>query len=277
MDSALAALLNQASALLVEDAVPGRLGNRHPSIAPYETFRGRPTASSPSPCGNDAIFARLCDVARPRRSSPTTRASPPTRRGSSTATRSAPRSRRAFAARPAAEWVERCTRRGVPAGPINDVARGLRASPSARPGSGRRDAAACGRCARRCGSRTPAASARRPRLGEHDDEMRAWLAEPRLLRSSARLACRIVFGSMKRTSSCTTSNSSTSCVAAIAEEADEALRRAPRERSRPRRCRRRACPRATPRRTCASLSIRCASAPCSRATSTSRFEFDELL
>ena len=45
---------------------------------------------------------------------------------------------------------------------------------------------------------------------------------------------------------------------------------APPARWRPTRCRRPACRPATPRRTCASLSIRCDSAPCSRATSTRR-------
>src|SRR6476619_4957094 len=38
MDSALAALLNQASAHLNAGVVPGRLGNRHPSIVPYEPY-----------------------------------------------------------------------------------------------------------------------------------------------------------------------------------------------------------------------------------------------
>ena len=38
MDSALVALLNQASAFLNEGASPRRMGNRHPSIAPYETY-----------------------------------------------------------------------------------------------------------------------------------------------------------------------------------------------------------------------------------------------
>ena len=57
MDAALVSLLNQASAHLNEGAEPRRLGNRHPAIAPYETFGDLAVA-----CGNDAMFARLCGV-----------------------------------------------------------------------------------------------------------------------------------------------------------------------------------------------------------------------
>ena len=55
-----------------------------------------------------------------------------------------------------------------------------------------------------------------------------------------------------------------------------ARRRGSRARSRRRRCRRRGGPRATPPATSPALSIRCASVPQSRATSTSRTELEEL-
>jgi len=41
LSSALAALANQGSSYLATGRSPGRLGNRHPSIAPYETVRCR--------------------------------------------------------------------------------------------------------------------------------------------------------------------------------------------------------------------------------------------
>ena len=41
MSTAVAALANQASSYLATGVAPGRLGNRHPSIAPYETVRCR--------------------------------------------------------------------------------------------------------------------------------------------------------------------------------------------------------------------------------------------
>ena len=61
LSSLLAGLVNQASAYTVAGVVPVRMGNQHPSIAPYE----------PLPCadrelvlavGNDRQFAALCDV-----------------------------------------------------------------------------------------------------------------------------------------------------------------------------------------------------------------------
>ena len=66
MDSALAGLLNQASAHLNAGVVPGRMGNRHPSIAPYETFAAADGDFAVA-VGNDTIFARLCAVVGPRR------------------------------------------------------------------------------------------------------------------------------------------------------------------------------------------------------------------
>src|SRR3954447_25084279 len=61
MDSALASLLNQASAWVAGGVAGTRRGNRHPSIVPYETFDAadRPLAVA---VGNDRIFGRLCDA-----------------------------------------------------------------------------------------------------------------------------------------------------------------------------------------------------------------------
>ncbi|MFF6805939.1 CoA transferase [Streptomyces sp. NPDC012616] len=58
LGSLLSAMVNQASAFAVAGVVPGRMGNAHPSIAPYETF---PTADRPIALavGNDRQFAAL--------------------------------------------------------------------------------------------------------------------------------------------------------------------------------------------------------------------------
>ncbi|MEU6548983.1 CoA transferase [Streptomyces sp. NPDC046915] len=58
LGSLLSAMVNQASGYAVAGVVPGRLGNAHPSIAPYETF---PTADRPLALavGNDRQFAAL--------------------------------------------------------------------------------------------------------------------------------------------------------------------------------------------------------------------------
>jgi len=55
------ALVNQASAHLGAGIEPVRLGNRHPSIAPYEALRcaDAPLAVA---CGNDVQFARMASV-----------------------------------------------------------------------------------------------------------------------------------------------------------------------------------------------------------------------
>ncbi|GAA2932576.1 CoA transferase [Streptomyces violaceus] len=61
LSSLLSAMVNQASAFAVAGVVPGRMGNAHPSIAPYETF---PTGDRPLALavGNDKQFAVLADV-----------------------------------------------------------------------------------------------------------------------------------------------------------------------------------------------------------------------
>jgi crotonobetainyl-CoA:carnitine CoA-transferase CaiB-like acyl-CoA transferase len=175
MDTALAGLLNQASAHVNTGGVPGRLGNRHPSISPYETFAAADGDFAVA-VGNDAIFARLCAaIARPELAGD--------ERFATNAARMAHRDAlgaeldAAFAAAPAAEWVRRLGEAGVPAGPINDVAEAFAFARAL--GLDPVDETEGVRTVRpplRLGA-TPAAVRRRPpRLGEHSDEIRAWLA-----------------------------------------------------------------------------------------------------
>jgi crotonobetainyl-CoA:carnitine CoA-transferase CaiB-like acyl-CoA transferase len=174
MDSALAGLLNQASAHLLAGVIPGRLGNRHPSIAPYETFRAADGDFAVA-VGNDAIFARLCAAIGRSELAADERF----------ATNGARLERReelgtileaAFAAAPATEWVQRLSEAGVPAGPINDIgaafafAEALGLDPVWEV-----DGVPSVRSPLRLAD-TPAEPRRRPpALGEHDDELRAWL------------------------------------------------------------------------------------------------------
>ena len=113
MDSAMVALVNQASTWLVEGVSPRRTGNRHPAIAPYETFGDLAVA-----CGNDAMFARLCGVlglddlpGDPRFATNDARV----------ANRDALAARIEAALAGGEGWAERLTAAGVPAGPVNDV------------------------------------------------------------------------------------------------------------------------------------------------------------
>jgi crotonobetainyl-CoA:carnitine CoA-transferase CaiB-like acyl-CoA transferase len=175
MDSALAALLNQGSGFLNAGVVPGRLGNRHPSITPYETFRAADGDFAVA-CGNDALFRRLCAaIGRPELAEDARYADNRARlehRDALTADLEA-----AFAGADAAEWVARLGEAGVPAGPINDIgeafafAEELGLEPWVEV-----DGVRTVRPAMTLGT-TPAAVRRRPpRLGEHDAEIRAWLA-----------------------------------------------------------------------------------------------------
>jgi crotonobetainyl-CoA:carnitine CoA-transferase CaiB-like acyl-CoA transferase len=170
MDAALASLLNQGSAWVLGGESPGRLGNRHPSIVPYETF-DTADRSLALAVGNDRLFARLWEALGlepdPRFATSPGRVA---HRGEVAARLGA-----VFATRPCAEWVALLQERGVPAGPVNDVpeawalaealglepvAEGLPAPPL-----------------RVDGGRPPI---RRPppALDEHGDEIRRWLRSP---------------------------------------------------------------------------------------------------
>jgi crotonobetainyl-CoA:carnitine CoA-transferase CaiB-like acyl-CoA transferase len=175
IDTALAGLLNQASAHVNTGSVPGRLGNRHPSIAPYETFAAADGDFAVA-VGNDAIFARLCGaIARPELVAD--------ERFATNAARLGHREElvveleAAFAPAPAAEWVRRLGEAGVPAGPINDIAQAFAFATAL--GLDPVDETKGVRTVRpplRLGATPAAVSRRPPRLGEQSDEIRAWLA-----------------------------------------------------------------------------------------------------
>ena len=123
LDSALAALINQASAHLVAGVTPGRVGNDHPSIAPYTTYRAA-DRSFVLACGTNDQFAKICATlgsehlsTDPRFRTNTDRV---TNRGELDAALTA-----AVATRPAHEWVERFNAAGVPAGLVNSIAEGF--------------------------------------------------------------------------------------------------------------------------------------------------------
>ncbi len=120
LSSLLAALVNQGSAYTIAGVVPGRLGNRHPSIAPYELF---PTGEGEMviAVGNDRQFAVLCELlGEPELAADLAYATNPARVENRDALGA--KLRRLLAARPAAEWVELLTAARVPAGVVNDVA-----------------------------------------------------------------------------------------------------------------------------------------------------------
>ncbi len=119
LTSVLAGLVNQAQAYLETGESPGRLGNDHPSIAPYGILHARDRALAVA-CGNDGQFARLTtalgrpDLAVDERF--LTNAARVGHRHELVAELEA-----ALAARDAEDWVEALTAVAVPAGVVNDI------------------------------------------------------------------------------------------------------------------------------------------------------------
>ena len=171
MDAALASLLNQGSAWVLGGQSPGRLGNRHPSIVPYETFEtaDRPLALA---VGNDRLFARLWEAVG-LEPDPRFATSPGRVEHREELTR---RLAEVFPSRPCAEWVALLQQRGVPAGPVNDVpeAWALAESLGLSPVAGGLPAPPVWVDGSRPTIRLPP-----PALDEHGDEIRRWLAAPR--------------------------------------------------------------------------------------------------
>ncbi len=62
LDSVAALLTYQAGIFFATDVAPGRLGNRHPTIAPYETFEAA-DGEFVIAVGNDDLWRRFCAVA----------------------------------------------------------------------------------------------------------------------------------------------------------------------------------------------------------------------
>lgn len=179
MGAALAALLNQASGYLGAGVVPGRLGNRHPSIAPYQTFRAS-DGYFVLACGNDTQFAAVCAVA-----------GIPDAASDPRFTTNADRVRNVdaladlleqqFADRRTEEIVTALGSVGVPAGPILDVAQAFDFAAAIGLDTIDEVEMAGGEVFRSVASpidlsaSTPRTTLAPPRLDEHGDEVRAWL------------------------------------------------------------------------------------------------------
>ena len=116
----LAALVNQGSAYTVAGVVPHRMGNEHPSIAPYELFDAA-DGQLVIAVGTDRQFATLCDViGAPELASDQRFTSNPARVEHRHELRAELEGR--LSRSPAREWAERLTAARVPAGVVNDLA-----------------------------------------------------------------------------------------------------------------------------------------------------------
>lgn len=118
-DSLVAVLANQGGNYLATGKPPGRLGNDHPNIAPYQVFRTA-DGSLILACGNDKLFRKFCEVAGCLALADDSRFASNGKRVENRVelTRLL---NEVFLKRPTKEWIARLEAAGVPCGPINDL------------------------------------------------------------------------------------------------------------------------------------------------------------
>ncbi len=120
LDVQVAMLANLGSAYLASGRVPGRMGNAHQAIVPYQVFRAA-DAFLIVAVGNDGQFARFCEIAGvPELAADPRFAKNPGRVAHREALVALLAER--IATRPAAGWLADLEAGGVPCGPINDLA-----------------------------------------------------------------------------------------------------------------------------------------------------------
>ncbi len=123
LDATVQVLTFQATAHLIAQKSPMRMGNRHPSIAPYETFRAADGHFNLA-VGNDEQFARLCElIGRPELAFDErfrqNRARVENREALAQVLEPI------FAGRSADAWVRTLLEAGIPAGRISDLPQAL--------------------------------------------------------------------------------------------------------------------------------------------------------
>jgi crotonobetainyl-CoA:carnitine CoA-transferase CaiB-like acyl-CoA transferase len=119
LDVGMAILANQAGGFLNTGKVPQRMGNSHPSLAPYQDF---PTADGAMllAIGNDGQFARFCHaVGKPEWSADPRFATMGGR--NSNRGELIPLMETVTRTRSTAQWVTLLEDKAVPCGPINDI------------------------------------------------------------------------------------------------------------------------------------------------------------
>jgi CoA:oxalate CoA-transferase len=182
LDCQVATLENAIARYVATGEVPGPLGSRHPSIAPFQAFATR-DGHLVVAAGNDALFAKLADLlGRPEMTEdPRFRSNEERIRNvAELAGELAP----VFATRSTDAWLAALEEGGIPCGPLNDVAQVL-ADPQVRarnmvvtaedPDAGRVTLA--GNPVKLSGVEDPETRGPAPRLDEHREALLAELDE----------------------------------------------------------------------------------------------------
>lgn len=186
LDVGMAILANQAGGFLNTGAVPQRMGNSHPSLAPYQDF---PTADGAMllAIGNDGQFARFCQAAGHPEWATDARYASNTLRVQH---RSAliPAMEAATRTRSTAAWIALLEDKAVPCGAINDIgqafadaqvlSRALRVSQPLSPSTTKQshiESIASVASPLRLSATPPVLHRAPPMLGEHTDEVLAGL------------------------------------------------------------------------------------------------------
>ena len=120
LDAQIALLAYQNTNYFATGTPPGRIGNLHPNIVPYQPFRTS-DGEVIIACGNDNLYRKFCEAAGcPELAGDARFATNGKRVENRVAlTRLL---QEIFARRPTREWLELLEAAGVPNGPINDVA-----------------------------------------------------------------------------------------------------------------------------------------------------------
>mgnify|MGYP003520145080 FL=1 len=123
LGSLLSALANQASSTLETGVSPNRMGNAHPSIAPYETLDASDQSIALA-VGTDGQFARLCEVLGVSELATDSRfATNPERVANRVALRAALEV--PLRSRTAEEWITAFTTANIPAGRVNSIGQAI--------------------------------------------------------------------------------------------------------------------------------------------------------
>ncbi len=119
LDTQVAFLANQAMNYLATGEAPQRLGNAHPNIVPYQTFRTS-DGDIILACGNDNLFSKFCEVAHCTEFVADPRFATNGKRVENRAVLT-PLLAAIFAQRTTREWAKLLDDAGVANGPINNI------------------------------------------------------------------------------------------------------------------------------------------------------------